>query len=188
MRFPAFIHFQTLIMKLFIFAAILFLFSCKKVDTNVDNVRVLQITVKDYRPTTNGIVSWAVDLTFYPSVTVIGAVNVEYDIYSQGALYKHYSYKVQFSLNNQTTFVYNTLESAQLTGAEIKNIKVSGLVADGGYEITIMQPKGTVTGTSSSSGCGYHNGHKLYKGSDGGCYYINSNGNKTYVGRSECNC
>jgi len=41
---------------------------------------------------------------------------------------------------------------------------------------------------SPSSGCGSHNGHALHKGPDGGCYYINSNGNKTYVDRSECNC
>jgi hypothetical protein len=31
-------------------------------------------------------------------------------------------------------------------------------------------------------------GQQLYKGSKGGCYYINSNNNKTYVERSECNC
>ncbi len=40
----------------------------------------------------------------------------------------------------------------------------------------------------STTPCGYHNGHRLYKGPRGGCYYINSNGNKTYVDRSECNC
>jgi hypothetical protein len=44
------------------------------------------------------------------------------------------------------------------------------------------------SGSGTSNNCGYHNGHKLYKGPDGGCYYINSNGNKTYVNRSECNC
>lgn len=40
----------------------------------------------------------------------------------------------------------------------------------------------------SSSDCGYHNGNQLYLGPQGGCYYINSNGNKTYVDRSECDC
>lgn len=44
------------------------------------------------------------------------------------------------------------------------------------------------SGTGSSSGCGTYNGKTLFKGSDGGCYYINSNGNKTYVTRSFCNC
>jgi len=39
-----------------------------------------------------------------------------------------------------------------------------------------------------SSGCGSHNGKPLHIGSKGGCYYINSNGNKTYVDRSECKC
>ena len=28
----------------------------------------------------------------------------------------------------------------------------------------------------------------LNKGPDGGCYYINSNGNKSYVDRSDCTC
>jgi hypothetical protein len=40
----------------------------------------------------------------------------------------------------------------------------------------------------SGGGCGTHNGKSLNKGPQGGCYYINSNGNKTYVSRSECNC
>ena len=38
------------------------------------------------------------------------------------------------------------------------------------------------------SGCGTYNGHVLHKGPQGGCYYENSNGNKTYVDRSECDC
>lgn len=36
--------------------------------------------------------------------------------------------------------------------------------------------------------CGTHNGNTLYTGPQGGCYYYNSNNNKTYVDRSECNC
>lgn len=36
--------------------------------------------------------------------------------------------------------------------------------------------------------CGTHNGNTLYTGPRGGCYYYNSNGNKTYVDRLECNC
>ena len=38
------------------------------------------------------------------------------------------------------------------------------------------------------SSCGSHNGKSLNRGPEGGCYYINSNGNKTYVDRSECKC
>lgn len=34
----------------------------------------------------------------------------------------------------------------------------------------------------------FHNGKALHVGPKGGCYYINSNGNKTYVDRSECRC
>lgn len=35
--------------------------------------------------------------------------------------------------------------------------------------------------------CGTHNGNQLWTGPKGGCYYYNSNGNKTYVDRSKCN-
>jgi len=46
-------------------------------------------------------------------------------------------------------------------------------------------PSSGSSGSSSSSGCG--SGKTLYKGTQGGCYYINSNGNKVYVDRSCCN-
>ena len=36
--------------------------------------------------------------------------------------------------------------------------------------------------------CGTHNGNTLFTGPEGGCYYYNSNDNKTYVDRSECSC
>ena len=42
--------------------------------------------------------------------------------------------------------------------------------------------------TKSGGSCGSHSGHSLHKGPDGGCYYINDNGNKTYVDRDECHC
>jgi len=38
------------------------------------------------------------------------------------------------------------------------------------------------------STCGSYNGNKLYKGPNGGCYYNNSNGNKTYVDSRYCTC
>ena len=49
--------------------------------------------------------------------------------------------------------------------------------------------------TSSAAGsapapasCGTYNGHTLYKGPQGGCYYIKPNGAKEYVDRSKCRC
>jgi len=41
---------------------------------------------------------------------------------------------------------------------------------------------------NSGSGPCKYNGHTLYKGAEGGCYYYNSSGNKQYVERSYCNC
>ncbi|MDO3641270.1 hypothetical protein [Mucilaginibacter sp. L3T2-6] len=54
-----------------------------------------------------------------------------------------------------------------------------------GCSKTENQP--TVTKTDTSCGT-YKSGQQLYKGSEGGCYYINSSGNKTYVERSACSC
>jgi hypothetical protein len=39
----------------------------------------------------------------------------------------------------------------------------------------------TSTGTPTGGCSGTYNGHQLYTGPRGGCYYINSNGNKTYI-------
>ncbi|RDI07028.1 hypothetical protein DEU42_113128 [Flavobacterium sp. AG291] len=41
---------------------------------------------------------------------------------------------------------------------------------------------------SDDSTCGTYNGKSVYEGPQGGCYYINSSGNKEYVDRSYCNC
>lgn len=46
----------------------------------------------------------------------------------------------------------------------------------------------SIDSETSSTSCGTYNGKILYKGPQGGCYYINSNGNKTYVDRSNCRC
>lgn len=38
---------------------------------------------------------------------------------------------------------------------------------------------------NSSESCSY-NGHTLYTGEKGGCYYLSSGGNKEYVDKSYC--
>ena len=52
---------------------------------------------------------------------------------------------------------------------------------------TVTSPTTTTT-TTGDVKCGLYNGKQLYRGPQGGCYYINSNGNKTYVDRSYCTC
>lgn len=44
------------------------------------------------------------------------------------------------------------------------------------------------TSSQSDYKCGTYNDHQLWTGPRGGCYYINSNDNKTYVDRSYCRC
>lgn len=42
--------------------------------------------------------------------------------------------------------------------------------------------------TSKEITCGFYNGKQLWTGPQRGCYYYNSNQNKTYVDRSEYKC
>ena len=41
---------------------------------------------------------------------------------------------------------------------------------------------------TNNDDCGYYNNKPLLKGPKGGCYYINKNGNKTYVEKYLCKC
>ncbi len=45
-----------------------------------------------------------------------------------------------------------------------------------------------VSSSGNSGDCGFYKNKPLTKGSKGGCYYINRNGNKTYVEKHLCNC
>ena len=67
---------------------------------------------------------------------------------------------------------------------------LSSCAKDGGSGGANTGSNGSGSGGSGTSDrpCGTYNGHQLYKGSQGGCYYINSNGNKTYVAASICSC
>jgi len=56
------------------------------------------------------------------------------------------------------------------------------------YDLISIPNSNGANSSSSYSNCGTYNGNKLYRGPKGGCYYINSNGNKTYVDRSFCKC
>ncbi|WP_420571934.1 hypothetical protein [Kordia sp.] len=80
----------------------------------------------------------------------------------------------------------------------MKNLKIVlitlsfiSLLACSSTDDSIDTDLGT-TGSSSDVDteikCGFHNGNQLWKGPQGGCYYYNSSGNKTYVDRDECDC
>lgn len=67
--------------------------------------------------------------------------------------------------------------------------KTDGGAYGGGSGTSTGGGGGTSTGGGSgSSRCGTYRGKALYKGSNGGCYYINPSGNKVYVERSACRC
>lgn len=49
----------------------------------------------------------------------------------------------------------------------------------------------TIAATSASKPkpCGKYNGHQLYKGDKGGCYYLKTKKKvKVYVDKKNCNC
>ncbi|MCF3110242.1 hypothetical protein LL912_15770 [Niabella sp. CC-SYL272] len=64
-------------------------------------------------------------------------------------------------------------------------ICMATLLACGKAEIKKAE---TNAAEANDSRCGSYNGHLLYRGKNGGCYYINSKGNKTYVDSYHCSC
>lgn len=116
------------------------LISCSKSnDSNGDKKRTLQIQIKDYQPPPTANHNWGVHLTFNKSVTLTGSVKVDYDVYNLNAFFKHYSYKVAFSLNNETSFIYNTNVASAPAGQgwEVRNVIVDSLQTTGDYIIEL---------------------------------------------------
>jgi len=105
---------------------------------------------------------------------------------------------VQFKSYNFDTAKFE-VENLYSTGTIVVNVYVKDTLVK---TIESTAPKGkiffeyyTKNGKSfgyqsapSSWNCGIYNGKVVYTGPLGGCYYINSNGNKTYVDRSYCSC
>jgi hypothetical protein len=58
---------------------------------------------------------------------------------------------------------------------------VNGVVQSKSQTGLYIPTSGSTTGTSSGGCPSTYNGHTVYVGPKGGCYYINSNGNKTYI-------
>lgn len=56
------------------------------------------------------------------------------------------------------------------------------------FTILLMSCEKDEEDTRTEWECGTHNGNTLFTGPRDGCYYYNSNGNKTYVDREECRC
>ncbi|MBB6370513.1 hypothetical protein [Chryseobacterium shigense] len=57
--------------------------------------------------------------------------------------------------------------------------------------LTVFSCEGSGNSEDGSGGSEYcsYNGHTLHVGEKGGCYYINSSGDKVYVDKSYCkNC
>lgn len=91
------------------------------------------------------------------------------------------------------SYTYHLQKSYSLVTRNFWVILLMLLVAGCGKGSDKINPAPSSTPVSTSTSgpgndCGYHNGKMLYLGSQGGCYYYNTNGNKTYVSRSECKC
>lgn len=127
---------------LFTLLCLVSLLSCSKDsdNNNNDKDRTLQVVVQDYVPPGTASNYWAVKLIFSPQVTIQGSVKVDFDVYNLGAFYKHYSYTINFDLNNANTFIYQTNVTSAPPGQgwDVKNIVVSNLTqTSGNYNITL---------------------------------------------------
>jgi uncharacterized membrane protein len=77
---------------------------------------------------------------------------------------------------------------------KIKKIMFFILIIASSFAFSVSCSSGNDTAVDDSTAavadwkCGTHNGNQLWTGPKGGCYYYNSNNNKTYVDKSECSC
>lgn len=116
------------------------------------------------------------------NMTFINSKSQKERVYTKTYELKYYS-QLTYSDDNLCSFMlYNPTDSTSYEGRLTVFSDGTEIWYDSdGNKISENNPTQTDL-------CGYHNGEKLYKGPRGGCYYLNSNGNKTYVDRGECDC
>lgn len=99
----------------------------------------------------------------------------------------------QIKIGNHSGFVLSQYLIDRLT--DVKNIAakesaMSFLKMGGGYSLEdhsgAQSAEYTIKKSNPKTGRRY-NGHRYIRGSRGGCYYINADGNKIYVDRNLCN-
>lgn len=87
-----------------------------------------------------------------------------------------------------TTKIKGKADISQSTSASQGIISSTTDLAKKTTTVKVEEPTAVTpnTPTKPVSSCGMYNGKPVYSGPKGGCYYINSNGNKTYVARNFC--
>lgn len=117
-------------------------------------------------------VATTVTVENYNSITVGMSYTQVVALLGQGTLASANNYS--WSADDTNTIVIRVVFSNNL----VQSKGQTGLIsASGGGTST-----GGTTGGTTAGGCpATYNGHTVYTGPRGGCYYINKNGNKTYI-------
>ncbi|SDM43606.1 hypothetical protein [Siphonobacter aquaeclarae] len=107
-------------------------------------------------------------------------------------------YKLLLSNNqcNKLEFMVRNEKVAGSVWAELRKNDRSIAVSQSGSPRATVKISYSAKATSASQTvyepdewqCGIYNGHTLFTGPKGGCYYLNLNGNKSYVDRIYCSC
>ncbi|MFN3784685.1 MAG: hypothetical protein ACK4R6_12245 [Spirosomataceae bacterium] len=100
-----------------------------------------------------------------------------------------------FTLNESSVFIAkNNVSGTLKVELLVKGKPVfTELVSDAfGSILSVYNTKAKTTQTTKKAPkeykCGVYNGNITITGPEGGCFYLNSNGNKVYVDRSYCKC
>ena len=116
---------------------------------------------------------------------------------SAGDFKKDYNSAVDIDVNiiSKTPITFNVIHYYANGGTGFpfsrtytSDVNLSYSFSSGRFNDGTSTGGGNNSGSSPSYGCGYYNGKSLYLGSKGGCYYVTSGGNKSYVDRSYCKC
>jgi hypothetical protein len=110
----------------------------KSSSTAEDKERNLSVSIVDYNPPNLTNHYWAVKLQLNKPATMSGNIIVQHDLWDLGIFKKTYIDTFDFSLNNESSFQFNTMRNSLLQGPEIKNIKVNKFTQKSGdYNVTI---------------------------------------------------
>ena len=91
---------------------------------------------------------------------------------------------------NRDASTYRPLDEFVVSLAELEKLTKLDFLPDNYGVEELKQKRFNFRGEikSNTPPCGSYNQNDTYKGSQGGCYYLNKSGNKVYVDKEYCNC
>jgi hypothetical protein len=101
---------------------------------------------------------------------------------------RHVNVEITIKIKTTATVAFFIRNKDNYSNIYTKTFRQDGHLTYSKDSKSVNDGSSSNTSGSSNTGCGIYNGRSLYLGPKGGCYYLTSSGNKTYVDRGYCKC